>query len=1030
MKNRTPILLMVLLLLGITVYYLSFTFKARSVQADATEFATGSDKVVDSDKKQVYLDSVYNKPVYNLLGLEYTYKEVKEKELALGLDLQGGMHITLEVSPIEIIKALANNKMNPNFQKALNLAKERQQNSQERFVDLFVKAYEEVESGVKLSSVFTNTTTRGKISLTSTNDEIAQVIRDEVNDAFDRSFNIIRSRIDKFGVTNPNIQKLPGTNRILVELPGVDNPERVRKLLSGVAKLEFWEVWNMQDIFPFYQEFVAYLDKEEKLKKSTSPKKETESGLVADTKKDENPLLTEEKDSTKKDENPLLTEEKDKKDSTKKDENPLIAEGDTNTKDSTKLADAPKKDSTVADSTEAANSLAMQLMLPSQEGFLVKVKDTARVNEYLSRSEVKRLFPANVKFFWDVKANEASGMVTLYPIKTGRGGKAPLGGEVVIDARQDFDENRPSVSMQMNSTGAKVWRKLTAANVGNRIAIVLDDAVYSAPNVNGEIPNGSSVINGSFTINEAKDLANVLKAGKLPAPINIVEEATVGPSLGLESINQGLNSMLLGLGIVLVFMFLYYRNAGLVANLALFLNIIFIVGILASFGAVLTLPGIAGIVLTIGMSVDANVLIFERVREELANNRTYKNAINEGYAKAMSAIVDSNATTFLTGLILYLNGTGGVKGFAVTLMIGIACSLFSAIFITRLVIEYFTRKKDSRAIRFDGFVLKNAFNNINIDFVKLRRGAYIFSSVLIIAGIGLMIYPGLTLGVDFQGGRSYIVEFNAPVSVAEARAEVSKEFKQGTEIKTYGSNNKLKITTTYLINDDTAETDKKVEAMLLKSLEEFKDKDPKVVGFSKVGATIADDIAQTSYTAVVFSLLAIFLYIFIRIGQFKYWQYSVGALVALIHDVLIVLAFMGIAKVLGIVYEVDQVFIAAMLTVVGYSINDTVVVFDRIKEMVGTSKRDMNSKDFLDNVNNAINTTLSRTIMTSSTTLIVVLTLFILGGQVLSGFSYSLLIGILIGTYSSVFIASPIFVDISLIVQRAQRNKKATEAKG
>ncbi len=1021
MKNRTPVLLMVLLLLGITAYYLSFTFKARSVQADAAAFATDSKGIINNDKKQAYLDSVYNKPVYNLLGLEYTYKEVKEKELALGLDLQGGMHITLEVSPIEIIKALANNKMNPNFQKALNLAKQRQQNSQERFVDLFVSAYQEIEPNIKLSSVFTNTTTRGKISLTSTNSEIAQVIRNEVDDAFDRSFNIIRSRIDKFGVTNPNIQKLPGTNRILVELPGVDNPERVRKLLSGVAKLEFWEVWKMQDIFPFYQEFVAYLDKEEKLKKSKEPKKETDSGLVADTKKE---------DSTQKESNPLLTDVKEDKDTTKKEGNPLIAEGDTSkpTKDTAQLADATKKDTTSEDSTDVANSLAMQLMLPSQEGFVVNVKDTARVNEYLSRSEVKRLFPANVKFFWDVKAN--AGKVTLYPIKTGRGGKAPLGGEVVIDARQDFDENRPSVSMQMNSTGAKVWRKLTASNVGNRIAIVLDDAVYSAPNVNGEIPNGSSVINGSFTINEAKDLANVLKAGKLPAPINIVEEATVGPSLGQESITQGLNSMLLGLSIVLLFMFLYYRSAGLIANLALFLNVIFIVGILASFGAVLTLPGIAGIVLTIGMSVDANVLIFERIREELANNRTYKNAINEGYTKAMSAIVDSNATTFLTGLILYLNGTGGVKGFAVTLMIGIACSLFSAIFITRLVIEYFTRKKDSRAIRFDGFILKNAFNNINIDFVKLRRGAYIFSSVLIIAGIGLMIYPGLTLGVDFQGGRSYIVEFKTPVSVAEARAEVNKEFKQGTEIKTYGSNNKLKITTTYLINDDTAETDKKVEAMLLKSLDEFKDKDPKVVGFSKVGATIADDIAQTSYTAVVFSLLAIFLYIFVRIGQFKYWQYSVGALVALIHDVLIVLAFMGIAKVLGVVYEVDQVFIAAMLTVVGYSINDTVVVFDRIKEMVGTSKRDMNSKDFLDNVNNAINTTLSRTILTSSTTLIVVLTLFILGGQVLSGFSYSLLIGILIGTYSSVFIASPIFVDISLILQRAQRNKKATGAKG
>ncbi len=1005
---------MTFLLLGISAYYLSFTFKARSVQADATEYATNAKGNTDPYKKQAYLDSIYTKPVYNLFGIEYTYKEVKEKELALGLDLQGGMEITLEVSPIEIIRALANNKPNANFQKALRLAQERQQNSQQSFIDLFAAAYEEVEPNVKFSSIFTNTTTRGKITITSTNDEIVQVIRDEVADAFDRSFNIIRTRIDKFGVTNPNIQKIPGTNRILVELPGVDNPERVRKLLSGVAKLEFWEVWNMQDVFPYYQQFVSYLDQEEKLKKAGQPKteKETESGLVADTQA---------ADTAKTSNDPLIAETN--KDTTKQAENPLLVGADSadDTKDSNQVAKTAEGDSAKKDSTETASSLAMQLITPTQEGFMVKIKDTSRVNQILARSEVKRLFPNNIKFLWDVKGNEASGMVTLYPIKTGRGGKAPLGGEVVIDARQDFDENNPSVSMQMNSTGAKVWRKLTANNVGNRIAIVLDDAVYSAPNVNGEIPNGSSVIQGSFTVNEAKDLANVLKAGKLPAPIRIVEEATVGPSLGKESIAQGLNSMLLGLGIVLVFMFLYYRNSGLVANLALFLNIIFIVGVLASFGAVLTLPGIAGIVLTIGMSVDANVLIFERVREELANNRSYKNAITEGYTKAMSAIVDSNATTFLTGLILYLNGTGGVKGFAVTLMIGIACSLFSAIFITRLVIEYFTRKADSKAIRFDGFIMKNTFNNINIDFVKLRRNAYIFSGVLIVAGIGLMIYPGLTLGVDFKGGRSYIVEFDTPVSVKNAREEIGKEIKEGTEVKTYGSNNKLKITTSYMIEDESAAADEKVKAEVMKGLEAFKEKSPKVVGFSKVGATIADDIAQTSYKSVLFSFLVIFLYIFVRIGRLKYWQYSVGALVALVHDVLIVIAFMGLAKLLGISYEVDQVFIAAMLTVVGYSINDTVVVFDRIKEMVGTTKRDMNSKDFLDNVNNAINTTLSRTIMTSSTTLLVVLCLFLFGGQVLGGFSYSLLIGILIGTYSSVFIASPIFVDISLLLRKREK---------
>ncbi len=1042
MTNKPLIITLTAIILLSCVYYLSFTFKARSIQKQATEYATDENGVLDAEKKRDYLDSLYQskEPVYNMLFTQFTYKEVKEKELALGLDLQGGMHVTLEVSPAAIIQALSGNNNKPEFQKALELAQEKQKNSQENFVDLFVDSYREVEPNGKLALIFTNTSNQGQINYTSEDSEVIRFIRQEVNDAFDRAFNIIRTRIDKFGVANPNIQKLPGTNRILVELPGVDNPKRARKLLSGVAKLEFWEVWETQELGAYYQQFAAYLDREEK-KKNLDKKPDGQkqpSELVAKEDgtetEEESPLLVAEDEGQ---EELIASEDENQADST---ENTLLAEGDSTQKDTTAsdnlVADtgdsteadssealATETDSTLADTTANQTALAAQLMAPSYAGFEVKLQDTARVNEILSRPEVKSIFPSNVKFLYDVKPNEEAGTITLYPIKKGRGGEAPLDGDVIVDARRDFEGSNPIVDMQMNSTGAKVWRKLTAANVNRRIAVVLDNLVYSAPNVNGEIPNGSSRISGSFTMEEAKDLANVLKAGKLPAPTRIVEEATVGPSLGRESINQGLVSMLVGMGLVVIFMVLYYKSSGLIADVALLVNIFFIIGLLAQFGAVLTLPGMAGIVLTIGMSVDANVLIYERIREELANRKNLKNAINEGYQKAYSSIIDANATTFLTGVILYSFGSGPVKGFAVTLMIGIVCSLFSAIFITRLIIEFFTRKKEQSGVSFESLVFKQSFRNLNIRFIDLRKQAYIGSGALIGLGLILLIAQGLTLGVDFKGGRSYVVEFDEPVSVKEARAEVGQKFEESTEIKTFGGNNKLKITTTYLIDDESAEADQKVESQLRAGLEAFQDKNPKIVSFSKVGATIADDIANTSYLAVGFSLLVIFLYIFVR---FQKWQYGLGALAALVHDVLIVIAFMGIAKLLGFSYEVDQVFIAAMLTVVGYSINDTVVVFDRIREFAGDTK----GSNFPEELNKAINATLSRTVMTSSTTLVVILILFLFGGEVLSGFSFALLIGILVGTYSSVFIASPIVLDISLLQRQSQEaRRKLSRAK-
>ncbi|MEO1653794.1 MAG: protein translocase subunit SecD, partial [Bacteroidota bacterium] len=590
------------------------------------------------------------------------------------------------------------------------------------------------------------------------------------------SFQIIRTRIDKFGVANPNIQKLPGTNRILVELPGVDNPERVRKLLSGVAKLEFWEVWELQEVFPYYQQLAAYLVKEEQKKQllnkpkgengadSTGAKEDplkvedAGSGLSIDTNED--PLSIDEAPEIKEDANDSLNPETAQEADSSTEiisgdiNDPLSIDSDTTVevKDSVQQA---KEDSTAAaDSTSQAINAVAQLISPSvNEGvFRVKVKDTSRVNEIMVRDEVRTLFPSNMKFLWDVKPDEASNTIALFAIKRGRGGKAPLEGDVVVDARSDFDQGKPVVSMQMNATGAKGWKKLTGANVNRRIAIVLDNYVYSAPVVNGEIPNGSSQISGNFTVNEAKDLANILKAGKLPAPTRIVEEATVGPSLGQESISQGLTSILIGLSLVVVFMILYYRSSGFVANLALLVNIFFILGILAQLGAVLTLAGMAGIVLTIGMSVDANVLIYERIREELRNNKGIKAAVKLGYEKAYSSIIDANATTFLTGVILYSFGSGGVKGFAVTLMIGILCSLFSAIFITRLIIEAFINRKNNKFISFDSILFKESFQNFNINFVGLRRKAYIFSGVIISIGIVLMLVQGLTLGVDFKGG--------------------------------------------------------------------------------------------------------------------------------------------------------------------------------------------------------------------------------------------------------------------------------------
>ncbi len=1002
MRNKSGIIILTVIISLLCLYYLSFTLVSNSVQQDAQAYATDAEGNIDFSKKQQYLDSVWNEPVYNFLGIEYTYQEVKETELNLGLDLRGGMNVVLEVSPVEIIRSLSGDSKDPDFQRALELAQQRRANSQARFTALFAEAFNEVAPNKRLSEIFANAANRGRISLSSTNDEIIEVIDEEVEGAIDRSFNILRTRIDRFGTSQPNIQRLQGTGRIQVELPGVDNPERVRKLLQGVAKLEFLEVYTVQDISPSLEQINGLLVSEQQEQDGTNADLEgLEESLSADDMQDDLAVLSETEVGT--------------------------AEDLDTVPDSDLEAQLAGTDSTALDSlgNNQLSPLYSLLKSPPQYGLVYSVDDTSRINRILARSDVQSLLPSDLDFVWEVSPRLQGDLelLQLYAVKRGRGGKAPLTGEVITQARQDYDQNsRPAISMQMNAEGARLWRRLTAASVGQQVAIVLDRRVYSAPVVNEEIPSGNSSISGNFTIDEARDLANILEAGALPAPTRIVEEAIVGPTLGKEAQRQGVTSILAGLGLVVIFMILYYAKGGLVANVALLFNIFFVLGILAqpTINAALTLPGIAGIVLTIGMAIDANVLIFERIREELRNGSKLRIAIDAGYSKAYSSIIDSNVTTFLTALILFVFGQGPVRGFAVTLMIGIVCSFFSAVFITRVIISWMTRKGDQSKVSFATPLSRNALANLNFDFMSKRRVAYAFSGVFIVIGMIALAINGLNLGVDFKGGRSYVISFAEPVVPSDLRTSLDDDFDDtSVEVKTYGANNVLKVTTSYRVDDESDEADADVRQRLISGVEEFTgftfEEDNSVAvpdnrftisSSTKVGATIADDIRNSSLEAIFFSLVVIFLYILIR---FRRWQYSTGAIIALFHDVLFVLGAYAIAGLLGINYEVDQVFIAAMLTIVGYSINDTVIVFDRIRETLGYRPR----TPLNEVVNESVNNVMSRTLITSLTTLVVVFVLLVFGGEVLRGFSFSLFIGILVGTYSSIYIASPVIVDLT-----------------
>lgn len=951
MKNRGLVVFLTILISLLCLYYLSFTYVSMGVQAQATRHATDASNRVDFAKKQAYLDTIWKQPVYRFLGKTYTYEEVKENELSLGLDLQGGMHVTLEVSPVELIKNLAGGSQSKAFLTALTQAQMAQQKQpQVAFTTLFHRAYQAQHTTGKLSDLFATVANRPHISYESTDKAVLQFLDAQLDKAVDRSFEIIRARIDRFGTSQPNIQRLQGTGRIQIELPGVSNPERVRKLLQGVAQLRFWEVYEVSDLEKSLQAVDQLLVKEQ-------------SSVHVDTE-------------------------------------------------------------TTPSSSDTSVSPLFAL-LKRAYGLAYAVDDIPVIKGLLARSDVKALLPNDLLWLWDVKPHklhDGTEVVHLYPVKQHRGGQAALEGDVITDARQVFDDRgKPAVSMQMSSQGARTWKRVTANNINQRIAIALDDHVYSAPVVNTEIPNGSSQITGNFTFEEAKDLANILQAGSLPAPVKIVEEAIIGPTLSGKAQVQGIASMLVGLSLVVLFMVVYYAQGGLIANLALIFNFLFIPGILAQLGASMTLPGIAGIVLTIGMSVDANVLIFERIREELKAGALLRIAIDRGYQKAYSSIIDSNVTTFLTGAILYFLGQGPVRGFATTLMMGIISSFFTAVFVTRVIMHWLVNHRRERRLTFSFAYSSDLLRNLNIDFLKHRHLAYALSTAFIVAGLGVMASQGgLNLGVDFTGGRSYVIAFDGPaLEPSVLKTYLAEHFNDhGTEVKTYGSNNVLKVTTSYLMQEEGSEADEKVQQTLLKHIQALTGLTPAdhtavsrvgtftLASASKVGATIAGDTKTAAQRSIFFSLVMIFFYILVR---FRKWQFGLSAVIALLHDSLAVFAAFAMARACGYAFEIDQVFIAAILTIIGYSINDTVVVFDRVRERLRMNPRG----NFLEIANRSINETMSRTLITSLTTLIAVVILFVFGGEVLRGFSFALLIGIVFGTYSSIFIATPLAIDLN-----------------
>ncbi len=1020
MQSKGAIRLVAILLALACLWQLSFTLVTRLQEKKAVKYAENiaaafqnspafdqiavADQayVLDSiraEKTRWYTDSISAEKVY----FGYTFKDVKAKEINLGLDLKGGMNVMLQVQLADLVKALSENNQTPEFLEAVKLAKERSVNSQSDYITLFGEAWKEVSGGQRLAQIFGTYEMRDRIKPESTDEEVLTVIKNEAESAVANSFNVLRNRIDRFGVTQPSIQRLGNSGRILVELPGVKEPERVRNLLQGTASLEFWTTFNFAEIYPYMVEANQRLA-ELMAADVEQPAAEAEAAPAEGSVVDE-----------------VLAEQ--------------------------------QNESVDAENYRKANPL-FALLQPSQMntsaciGYANAI-DMDKITRYLEMPEIAAIFPAEFRPMWSVKPTEyvqGANIYELIAIKaSSRDGKAPLDGGVVTDARVDYNGQQhggqPGVSMTMNAEGANIWARLTKENIGRQIAIVLDGTVYSYPVVQSEITGGNSSITGNFDVEEATDLTNVLKSGKLPAPATIVQEQVVGPTLGAESIRSGLISFLIAFLLVLIYMVFFYQGAGLIADVALLTNVLLLFGTLASFGAVLTLPGIAGLILTLGMAVDANVIIYERIKEELKAGKGLSKAVADGYHNAYSAIIDGQVTTLLTGLVLFFFGSGPVKGFATTLVIGIITSVLTSIFISRLIID--DRIKKGKNVTFENKLTTNFLKNTHIDFLGGRKWSYIISGALILISLVSIFTKGFTYGVDFTGGRTYVVRFDQPVTAEDVRAKVLDVFNaaaaadesisnSSAEVKQFGGESQMKVTTSYKFDNDASEVDAEIEGMLYEALKDFfktpvtqqqftstLENPNGIISSDKVGATIANDIKRSAVISVLLALLVIFAYIAIR---FRKWTWGLGGVVSLAHTAIIVIGFFSIfSGILPFNLDVDQTFIAAILTIIGYAINDNVVIFDRIRENLGLHPND----DFKDTVNRSLNATLTRTVNTSVSTLLPMLAIAIFGGESIRGLAVALILGILIGTYASIMIGTPVMYDVTTRVNAKAAAKKA-----
>ncbi len=1001
MQSKGFIKLIAVLLALACVYQLSFTFKTRSVEKQAAAYAAQFPLDRQAEAEQHFLDSVQNLPVYNVGFKRFTYKECKEKELNLGLDLKGGMNVMLEVQVEDVVKALAgDSQSDPAFMQAIAEADEAMKSGDSKdYIGDFVKAYERLTNGGSLAAIFVSPD-RKDISLESTNADVEKILKRETEAAIAASFNVLRSRVDHFGVTQPNIMRLPNSHRILVELPGVKEPQRVRDLLQGTASLEFWTTYNANEVLPSLMTADKYL--RSALAEAAAGGESVKAEVVEKQKSagEAGDLISEIGETAET--APAASERFDRA------QNPLFA---------------------VLDPSFAGGAAV---------GAAYKA-DMAAVEAYLSDPKVREFFPADIEFKWGVKGDDRiDGRYYLYAIRVATSdGRAPLDGSVITEAREQYAERGASavVSMTMNAEGAQEWSRLTGENIGKCIAIVLDGYVYSAPNVRTKIDKGSSEISGDFTIQEAQDLANVLSSGKVPAPAKIIQDTVVGPSLGQESINAGMLSFLIAFVLVLLYMGLFYKTAGWMSDIALLTNVFLLMGILVSFGAVLTLPGIAGIVLTMGMAVDANVIIYERIKEELRGGKSLSLAIKDGFSKAYSAIIDGNLTTIITGIVLFIFGNGPVQGFATTLIIGIITSFLCAVFITRLLIEWIVAKWGH--ISFSRRWSENFLNNTHVDFIAKRKIAYIVTAVLILLSCVSFAVRGLNLGAEFTGGRAYVVRFDKAVSAEEVRGRVEQAFAAqadadaasvSSEVKQYGNENQMRIVTQYRFDDTSDEATAEVERIIYDAVaplysyditfEQFRNTQTDVNGIlnaDKIGPSIAKDMTWNAIYSVLFSLIAIGLYITFR---FKRWQWATGATLALAVNALFIIGlFSMFYGLMPFNLEVNQAFIAAILTIIGYAINDTVVVFDRIREFLGLYPK----RTLRENVNNAINSTLSRTINTSGTTIVTLLAIFFFGGETIRGFIFALTVGVVVGTAATIFIATPVAYDL---MTRSDRKKE------